>query len=101
LPGKSAFVRARLLVGLAILVVLPALLVACGDEDDGGSDEPQQVTVGLTFVPNIQFAPFYVADALGYYEDAGLEVEFNHPPGPPVPKTRKRTKTPSGSLVSS
>ncbi|MEZ4570657.1 MAG: ABC transporter substrate-binding protein [Thermomicrobiales bacterium] len=36
------------------------------------------VTVGLTFVPNIQFAPFYVADSLGYYEDAGVEVEFNH-----------------------
>jgi len=62
---------------LAVLLLLPTLLVACGDDDDGGS-EPETVTIGLTFVPNIQFAPFYVADAQGYYEEAGLEVEFNH-----------------------
>lgn len=61
-----------------MLVVLPTLLIACGGDDDSGSSEPESVTIGLTFVPNIQFAPFYVADAQGYYEDAGLEVEFNH-----------------------
>ncbi|MBF6591974.1 MAG: ABC transporter substrate-binding protein [Ktedonobacterales bacterium] len=36
------------------------------------------LTLGLTYVPNIQFAPFYVADALGYYRDAGLSVTFRH-----------------------
>src|SRR5690606_18515465 len=68
----------RALLGVALLAVLPALLIACGDDDDSEAAELQSVTIGLTFVPNIQFAPFYVADSLGYYEEAGLEVEFNH-----------------------
>jgi len=34
--------------------------------------------VGLTYIPNIQFAPFYVAAELGYFEDEGLEVTLRH-----------------------
>ena len=36
------------------------------------------LTVGLTYIPNIQFAPFYVAQSLGYYKDAGLDVTLRH-----------------------
>ena len=42
------------------------------------SGETEEITIGLTFVPNIQFAPFYVAIEKGYYEEAGLEVTLNH-----------------------
>ncbi len=65
-------------LALLLLLIVPLALAACGDDDDSGDSEPQAVTIGLTFVPNIQFAPFYVADSLGYYEEAGLEVELNH-----------------------
>ncbi|HKV84149.1 MAG TPA: ABC transporter substrate-binding protein [Ktedonobacterales bacterium] len=37
-----------------------------------------KLTVGLTYIPNIQFAPFYVAEALGYYRQAGLDVTLRH-----------------------
>lgn len=37
---------------------------------------PVELTVGLGFIPNVQFAPFYLADQAGYYRDAGLEVTF-------------------------
>lgn len=37
-----------------------------------------KMTVGLTYIPNIQFAPFYVAEALGYYRQAGLDVTLRH-----------------------
>jgi NitT/TauT family transport system substrate-binding protein len=70
--------RALRLAAVAALVIIPTLLIACGDDDDGEAAEPVEVTIGLTFVPNIQFAPFYVADSLGYYEEAGLEVELSH-----------------------
>jgi NitT/TauT family transport system substrate-binding protein len=60
---------------LAVLLVLP-LLAACGDDE--GSGNLDDVTIGLTFVPNIQFAPFYVAIEKGYYKDAGLDVSLNH-----------------------
>jgi NitT/TauT family transport system substrate-binding protein len=48
----------------------------------GASDEPSQepvaLTVGLGFIPSVQFAPFYLADQAGYYEEAGLNVEFQN-----------------------
>ena len=34
------------------------------------------ITLGMGFVPNVQFAPFYVADRRGYYRQAGLQVTF-------------------------
>lgn len=36
------------------------------------------MTVGLTYTPNIQFAPFYVAQSMSYYKDAGLDVKLRH-----------------------
>jgi NitT/TauT family transport system substrate-binding protein len=48
----------------------------------GASDEPSQepvaLSVGLGFIPSVQFAPFYRADQAGYYEEAGLDVTFRH-----------------------
>lgn len=34
--------------------------------------------VGLGYLPDVQFAPFYVAQAEGYFKDQGLEVTFQH-----------------------
>jgi NitT/TauT family transport system substrate-binding protein len=36
------------------------------------------LTVGLGFIPSVQFAPFYLADQAGYYAEAGLDVEFQN-----------------------
>ena len=36
------------------------------------------LTVGLGFIPSVQFAPFYLADQAGYYRDAGLSVTFQN-----------------------
>ena len=52
------------------------------DASLGSSDEPSQepvaLTVGLGFIPSVQFAPFYLADQAGYYREAGLDVTFRH-----------------------
>ena len=68
----------RWIVVIAAALLLMPLIAACGGDDNSGSGDLEDVTIGLTFVPNIQFAPFYVADALGYYEEAGIKVELNH-----------------------
>ncbi|MCO5176960.1 MAG: ABC transporter substrate-binding protein, partial [Thermomicrobiales bacterium] len=50
-----------------------------GSEDTG---EKVKVTLALGFVPNVQFAPYYVAIDNGYYEDAGFDVEVQQGPNP-------------------
>ncbi len=42
------------------------------------SQEPVALTVGLGFIPSVQFAQFYLADQAGYYEEAGLDVTFQN-----------------------
>jgi NitT/TauT family transport system substrate-binding protein len=37
-----------------------------------------ELTVGLGYIPNVQFAQFYLADQAGYYRDAGLDVTFQN-----------------------
>lgn len=67
--------RAIVAAPLALLVLVMSL-AGCGTS--ASSSGSAKLTVGLTYVPNIQFAPFYVAQALGYYRDAGLTVTFHH-----------------------
>ena len=49
-------------------------LAACapgGAATQSGSKDASNVTIGLTYIPNIQFSPVYVADAQGMYNEAG------------------------------
>ncbi len=39
---------------------------------------PVKLTIGLGYIPSVQFAQFYLADQAGYYRDAGLEVTFEN-----------------------
>ena len=36
------------------------------------------LSVGLGFIPSVQFAQFYLADQAGYYDEAGLDVTFQN-----------------------
>lgn len=49
------------------------------DHKSGGAAKTlQNVSIGLGYIPDIQFAPFYVAKSKGYYSAAGLNVTLNH-----------------------
>ena len=75
---------------MATLLTVAALsLAACAspgptDPTDSGTTATEEgstaapLTVGLTYIPDIQFAPFYVAAASGYFEDEGLDVTLRH-----------------------
>ncbi|MCX6030955.1 MAG: ABC transporter substrate-binding protein [Chloroflexi bacterium] len=39
---------------------------------------PIKVTLAMGYIPSVQFAPFYVAQARGYFKDAGLDVTFRY-----------------------
>jgi NitT/TauT family transport system substrate-binding protein len=40
--------------------------------------EPVSLTVGLGYIPSVQFAQFYLAEEAGYYDEAGLDVTFQN-----------------------
>jgi NitT/TauT family transport system substrate-binding protein len=40
--------------------------------------QKQKVTLGLTYIPNVQFAPFYVGDAQGLFAAAGVAATLRH-----------------------
>lgn len=42
------------------------------------SSSGAKVTIGLTYIPNVQFAPVYVAQAQGTYSAAGINATIRH-----------------------
>ncbi len=64
---------------ILVLTIGTLLLVACLPGAPAAIDRPAtQIRLPMGFVPNVQFAPFYVAVDKGYYAEAGLELEFDY-----------------------
>lgn len=68
---------------LALALICGLFVTACGSTGSSTTSTSngktlQNVSIGLGYNPDIQFAPFYVAQSKGYYKDAGLNVTFNH-----------------------
>ena len=74
-------------IALAVALLAVALgLAACGEKSDsttGGAAEPLSLT--LDFYPNPDHAGIYMAQKLGYFEDAGLDVSIHTPSDPAAP----------------
>ncbi|MDO5048345.1 MAG: ABC transporter substrate-binding protein [Actinomycetaceae bacterium] len=74
--------------GLTALVAAGALLAAgCTPSSPKAGEETQtdaepaasmSVTLGLTYIPNVQFAPAYVAKDDGNFAEQGVDVEIRH-----------------------
>lgn len=58
-------------LGLAI-----ALSGCAGSQS--GNEALTRIRLPMGYIPNIQYAPFYVAVEKGYFADAGIEIEFDY-----------------------
>jgi NitT/TauT family transport system substrate-binding protein len=72
---------------ITVFIVMALTLTACGSPTLGGTASPTaegtpstltKVTIALGYVPDVQFAPFYVALQKGYYRDEGLDVTLRN-----------------------
>ncbi|MGD8397596.1 MAG: ABC transporter substrate-binding protein [Anaerolineae bacterium] len=64
------------IAGLAVLLIVVTGLAGCSP--GGAAAPPETVTLAMGFIPNVQFAPFYVAVEKGYFADEGIELEFDY-----------------------
>lgn len=73
-------------VALAVALVALALgLAACGEKSEEVTGESQPLSLTLDFYPNPDHAGIYMAQKLGYFEDAGLDVSIHTPADPSAP----------------
>ncbi len=67
--------RFGLVIGLVIGLVASLAVAGCGL---GAQSSVPPLTVGLGYIPSVQFAQFYLAQDAGYYTEEGLTVTFQN-----------------------
>jgi putative hydroxymethylpyrimidine transport system substrate-binding protein len=73
-------------IAAALAVLALALgLAACGEKSEGGGGEKQPLSLTLDFYPNPDHAGIYMAQKLGYFAEAGLDVSIHTPSDPASP----------------
>ena len=64
-----------------IISILCGLVVACATPTPTAAPTPNtspvEATVVMGYIPNVQFAPWFVAEQKGYFAAAGIRVKYN------------------------
>jgi NitT/TauT family transport system substrate-binding protein len=65
---------------IAILTALALLAGACraGTPQQPTPQELTHIRLPMGYVPNVQYAPFYTAVEKGFFQEAGIELEFDY-----------------------
>ncbi len=70
---------------ITLILLTTLVLSACGGtqtitQPEATNTHPllTHIRLPMGFIPNVQYAPFYAALDRGYYQDAGIEIEFDY-----------------------
>ncbi len=66
------------IMALFMAVIMGCSMIGCGKTEE--KTELKKITFVLDWTPNTNHTGLYVAQELGYFEEAGLEVEIVQPP---------------------
>jgi NitT/TauT family transport system substrate-binding protein len=68
-------------VSLVLLVATSLLLAACASPASNTEAPPVEQTkirLPMGYIPDVQFAPLYVADEKGFFAEEGIQIEFDY-----------------------
>ncbi len=68
------------LIAICLVVAMVCSMTACGNSEETGTENLQEVTFVLDWTPNTNHTGLYVAIEKGYFKEAGLSVEVVQPP---------------------
>lgn len=68
----------KALHALSLIMVLPLFGLVTGCGSGSGVPVKQTVTLAMGYVPNVQFAPFYVAVEKGFFAEEGINISFDY-----------------------
>ena len=69
----------RLVGALSALLVAALIAAGCGQEPGRSPGQPKRVTLMLDWTPNTNHSGIYLAQAKGWYREAGLDVRIIQP----------------------
>ena len=65
-------------VVLLILTLAISLMACTSSPSTNEAGELRHIKLPMGYIPNIQYAPFYVAIDKGYFSEEGIEIEFDY-----------------------
>src|SRR5215475_2290337 len=79
--------RFRSAAAVAVLAVaaISVGLASCGEKSESGGSQLEPFSLTLDFYPNADHAGIYMAQKLGYFKEAGLDVTIQTPSDPAAP----------------
>lgn len=76
--------RRQFMIAATTAALIGLAVAGCSSPENDSDDGVTALRIALGWVPNVEYAGFWIAEDAGYYEDEGLRIEWI-PGGPDAP----------------